>query len=90
MSSFNLNFILIPCDIFVVNLSKEQPPQREILGTTGQYFDPEDVNELTVLLSKFTDESFRHKVFKDQSIVLKKYSWDIVTAKIINFIKEIA
>ena len=31
-SSINLSFNFVPCDIFVVNLSNEQPPQSETLS----------------------------------------------------------
>jgi alpha-1,3-rhamnosyl/mannosyltransferase len=70
-------------------ITSDIPPQREILGSSGQYFDTQDQSQLTTLLEKFTDQKYRDAAFKDQVKVLSRYSWDTVIAKITAFAESL-
>jgi glycosyltransferase involved in cell wall biosynthesis len=66
------------------------PPQREILGASGQYFDPANVAGLVTILNKFTDPGYRARALKDQLPMLRNYSWDNVVNKTIEFMCDVA
>lgn len=70
-------------------ITSDIPPQREILGQYGEYFNPKDSSFLAGLLKKFTEESYRNQSLEKQHPVLEKYSWDIVANSIISFIEKL-
>ncbi|MCX6724974.1 MAG: glycosyltransferase family 1 protein [Candidatus Saccharibacteria bacterium] len=70
-------------------ITSDIPPQREILGKHGQYFDPLNIDELTGLLLKFTDPKHQQSALKAQLSVLHNYSWDKVIEKTLAFINQI-
>jgi len=65
------------------------PPQREILGDTGEYFAPLDVKQLSEILIRFTDKTYRNKALKSQSTVLVKYNWGATAKQVLKFLEEI-
>lgn len=64
------------------------PPHLEILGDKGSYFEHTDTSELTKLLHKFTAPLVRDKAYKEQSIVLKDYSWAATAKTVAEFLEE--
>lgn len=70
-------------------ITSDISPQREILGSSGQYFEPSDKLKLSELMLDMTDPKTREDVLIEQSKFLKKYSWDKTTHEIMNFCKDI-
>jgi glycosyltransferase involved in cell wall biosynthesis len=70
-------------------ITSDIPPQREILGNSGTYFKPVDVEKLTELLIKYTDASFRSSTLKNQSVVLKNYSWQKTAECVFEFLQGV-
>jgi len=63
------------------------PPQKEILGSTGLYFNPEDTKELTKHMLEITDKKYRDEVLAKQKKILKDYSWDKTTDQVLEFLR---
>ena len=70
-------------------ITSDIPPQREILGSSGQYFGPGDLVGLTKLFEKFTADSYRAEALRSQSKVLGRYSWDRVIEQTLGFIDQV-
>ena len=71
-------------------ITSDIPPQREILGSSGQYFEPTDILKLSGLMLDITDPKKREGVLVEQSKILKKYSWDKTAHEVVNFCEEIS
>ena len=71
-------------------ITSDIPPQREILGSSGQYFEPADILKLSGLMLDITDPKKREGVLVEQSKILKKYSWDKTAHEVVNFCEEIS
>lgn len=70
-------------------ITSDIPPQREILAEYGQYFSPTDMQELSKLMLKFTDITFKDRQLKAQQKVLDNYSWDDTASQVLKFANTI-
>lgn len=70
-------------------ITSDIPPQREILGSYGQYFSPTDPTALTELMEKFSSKSYVLEALQKQSKVLEKYSWEQVIKQTVDFIEQV-
>ncbi len=70
-------------------ITSDIPALREILGKTGQYFQPDDKEELSKLMVQFTKAKFAEDVLAAQRKILSRYSWQDTAEDVINFCREI-
>lgn len=76
-------------DVGTPVITSNIPPQKEILGKYGKYFNPKDVKNLANLLIEFTDIKKRNAIKVNQTKVIKNYSWDKTTHQVAGFCASI-
>jgi len=69
-------------------ITSDIPPHREILGNTGEYFEPLDTAALKDKMEQFIKPGYRDKAKVSQSAILGEYSWDKTAKQVLNFIEE--
>lgn len=70
-------------------ITSDIPPHREILGSSGAYFDCLDTVTLTGLLTSFINPAIRKKALSDQSKILSDYSWKKTAKQVYDFLRDI-
>ena len=70
-------------------ITSDIPPHREILGSSGAYFDCLDTVKLTGLLTDFINPVIRKKALSDQSKILSNYSWQKTAKQVYDFLRDI-